>query len=86
MSNPGSRAGQVAEAIHSAELEGLSVSTRTRGDADSYIAGDIDASGLVGLVRARYCQRPPCLRKPSSRAPSATSPGSAGAPRGAGRP
>lgn len=48
------RAKQVDEAIHSAEIEGLSVSTSTRGDADSYVAGEIDSSELVDRVRARY--------------------------------
>ncbi|WP_413543908.1 hypothetical protein [Citricoccus nitrophenolicus] len=45
---------QVEEAIHSAELEGLSVSEDTRADADSYVAGHIDSDELVDRVRARY--------------------------------
>lgn len=48
------RAGRVAEAIHSGEMEGLTVTTATREDADGYIAGQIDAEELVARVRARY--------------------------------
>ena len=49
-----SRAVQVEAAIHSAEIEGLSVSADTREDADSYVAGRIDSDELVDRVRARY--------------------------------
>ena len=49
-----SRAMQVEAAIHSAEIEGLKVSTDTRADADSYVAGQIDSNELVDRVRARY--------------------------------
>lgn len=48
------RALQVEAAIHSAEVEGLSVSTDTRVDADSFVAGQIDSTELVDRVRARY--------------------------------
>jgi hypothetical protein len=48
------RAWQVEAAIHSAEIEGLSVTADTRADADSYVAGVIDSSELVDRVRARY--------------------------------
>lgn len=48
------RAIQVEAAIHSAEIEGLSVSVDTRADADSYVAGQIDSKELVDRVRARY--------------------------------
>lgn len=48
------RALQVEAAIHSAEIEGLNVTSGTRADADSYIAGSIDSSELVNRVRARY--------------------------------
>lgn len=44
----------VAEAIHSVEMEGLSVSAETRADADEYIAGSISSGELVARVRARY--------------------------------
>ncbi|MGM7669167.1 hypothetical protein [Microbacterium sp. A93] len=48
------RAFQVDAAIHSAEIEGLTVTPGTRADADSYIAGTIDSHELVDRVRARY--------------------------------
>lgn len=48
------RAEIVGKAIHSGEIEGLSVSDATRLDADSYIAGTIDSDELVDRVRARY--------------------------------
>jgi hypothetical protein len=44
----------VEDAIHSAEIEGVSVSAETRSDADSYVAGAIDSTELVDRVRARY--------------------------------
>lgn len=44
----------VEDAIHSAEIEGLTVSAETRADADSYVAGTIDSAELVDRVRARY--------------------------------
>lgn len=49
-----SRTIQVEAAIHSAEIEGLTVSGNTREDADSYITGQIDSDELVDRVRARY--------------------------------
>lgn len=54
MSITESRALQVEAALHSAEIEGLSVTEETRADADSYVAGVIDSSELVDRVRARY--------------------------------
>jgi len=48
------RAQQVEAAIHSAEIEGLTVTADTRADADSYVAGTIDSTELVDRVRARY--------------------------------
>lgn len=48
------RADVVEAAIHSGEIEGLTVSDATRADADSYIAGRIDSNELVNRVRARY--------------------------------
>ena len=48
------RARRVAEAIHSSEMEGLTVTTATRADAGEYIAGRIDSDELVARVRARY--------------------------------
>ncbi|WP_168187184.1 antitoxin VbhA family protein [Salinibacterium sp. UTAS2018] len=48
------RAPYVEAASHSGEIEGLTVSEATRADADSYVAGTIDADELVDRVRARY--------------------------------
>lgn len=48
------RAKQVEAAIHSAEIEGLTVTTATRADADSYVAGTIDSAELLERVRSRY--------------------------------
>ncbi len=48
------RARQVAEGIHSAEMEGLSLSPAMLADAELYIAGDIDADELVERTRQRY--------------------------------
>ena len=45
---------RVAEAIHSGEMEGLSVSPAGRADAQEYIAGRIDSDELVARARARY--------------------------------
>ncbi|QPZ38149.1 antitoxin VbhA family protein [Paramicrobacterium chengjingii] len=54
MSIAESRALRVEATIHSAEIEGLSVSVDTRADADSYGAGQIGSNELVDRVRARY--------------------------------
>lgn len=48
------RTQNVEAAIHSAKIEGLTVSEATKSDADSYIAGRIDSDELVERVRARY--------------------------------
>ena len=48
------RAKHVEAAIHSAEIEGLTVTTATRADADSYVAGTIDSTELLERVRSRY--------------------------------
>lgn len=48
------RAEFVEAAIHSGEIEGLTVSAATLADADSYVAGIIDSDELVDRVRARY--------------------------------
>lgn len=48
------RAERVAEAIHSTEMEGLSVDTHTLSDADEYIAGRISVDELVARAEARY--------------------------------
>ncbi|QLD12415.1 antitoxin VbhA family protein [Microbacterium oleivorans] len=48
------RAKQVEAAIHSAEIEGLTVTSATRADADSYVAGTIDSAELLERVRSRY--------------------------------
>ncbi len=45
---------RVAEAIHSGEMEGLSVSPAGRADAQEYIAGRLDSDELVARARARY--------------------------------
>lgn len=45
---------RVSEAIHSSELEGLTVTTATRADAGEYITGQIDTEELVARARARY--------------------------------
>ena len=45
---------RVAEAIHSGEMEGLSVSPAGRADAQEYIAGRIDSDELVARAGARY--------------------------------
>ena len=44
----------VAEAIHSAEMEGLTVSESAVADSGTYIAGKIDSAELVARARARY--------------------------------
>lgn len=44
----------VEEAIHSGEMEGLTVSVKGRQDADEYVAGRIDSDELVARARARY--------------------------------
>lgn len=44
----------VAEAIHSSEMEGLSVSEAFREDSQEYIAGRIDSDELVARARARH--------------------------------
>ncbi|MDF1489616.1 antitoxin VbhA family protein [Tessaracoccus caeni] len=45
---------RVAEAIHSGEMEGLSVTPAGRADAQEYVAGHIDSDELVARARARY--------------------------------
>ena len=45
---------RVADAIHSGEMEGLSVSPAGRADAQEYIAGRLDSDELVARARARY--------------------------------
>lgn len=44
----------IAAAIHSGEMEGLSVTEATRADADKYVAGELDLDELAEKVRARY--------------------------------
>lgn len=43
-----------AEAIHSSEMEGLTVTAQFVQDSGDYISGEIDASQLVARTRARY--------------------------------
>jgi len=50
----GERAASVAEATHSAELEGLTVSPASLADAQEYVRGNIDVDELGRRVRARY--------------------------------
>lgn len=45
---------RVAEAVHSNEMEGLTISDACRADAQEYIAGVIDSDELVARARARY--------------------------------
>jgi len=45
---------QVAEALHSGEMEGLPASEATKADTDKYVAGEIDLVELEARVRARY--------------------------------
>lgn len=45
---------RVAEAIHSGEMEGLTVTPETRADAQEYVAGAIDSDELVARALARY--------------------------------
>lgn len=45
---------KVAEAIHSGEMEGLTVSAEARDDSAEYVAGRIDSAELVARARARY--------------------------------
>ena len=54
VSTAAERGRRVAEAIHSGEMEGLSVDADTQQDAGEYIAGRIDSSELVARARARY--------------------------------
>lgn len=44
----------VAEAIHSGEMEDLSVTEEGLADAQEYVAGSIDSDELVARARARY--------------------------------
>jgi hypothetical protein len=48
------RARRVAEAVHSAEMEGLKVSAETLAVAQEYVRGAIDSDELVARVRARH--------------------------------
>lgn len=45
---------EVAEAIHSARMEGLTVSEAAVADSAAYIAGAIESDELVARARARY--------------------------------
>ncbi|RRD44757.1 antitoxin VbhA family protein [Tessaracoccus sp. OH4464_COT-324] len=45
---------RVAEAIHSGEMEGVTLSSAGHSDAQEYIAGRIDADELVARARLRY--------------------------------
>ncbi|MGI8393435.1 antitoxin VbhA family protein [Leucobacter sp. W1038] len=45
---------QVAEAIHSGEMEGLHTTEATKADAGKYVAGEIDLADFEDRIRARY--------------------------------
>lgn len=45
---------RVTEAIHSGEMEGLTVTSAGHADAGDYIAGRINSDELVARARARY--------------------------------
>jgi hypothetical protein len=44
----------VEDAVHSATMEGLTVTPATRADADEYAAGAIDVDELIARVDARH--------------------------------
>jgi hypothetical protein len=44
----------VDEAIHSGEMEGLTITDAARADAEEFVAGRIDADDLVTRARARH--------------------------------
>ena len=44
----------VEDAVHSAAMEGLTVTPATRADADEYTAGAIDVNELIARVDARH--------------------------------
>jgi hypothetical protein len=48
------RAAAVAEATHSAALEGLTISPASLDDAAEYVRGDIDINEAGRRIRARY--------------------------------
>ncbi|HEY5115010.1 MAG TPA: antitoxin VbhA family protein [Nakamurella sp.] len=48
------RAASVAEATHSAALDGLSISPASLDDAAEYIRGDIDIDETGRRIRGRY--------------------------------
>ncbi|WP_074783859.1 antitoxin VbhA family protein [Arthrobacter woluwensis] len=50
----GERRRRIAEARHSVEMEGLTVSAAGLADAEEYVAGGIDSDELVARARARY--------------------------------
>lgn len=45
---------RVLAAVHSGEMEGLTVTPDTRRDAQEYVAGAITSDDLVARARARY--------------------------------
>lgn len=48
------RAAALAEATHSAYLEGLTITPETLADGEAYVRGDIDIDEVIRRVRARY--------------------------------
>jgi hypothetical protein len=54
LSDHSNREHLVAEAIHSAEMEGLVVSEAAVADSAAYVAGQIESDELISRARARY--------------------------------
>lgn len=50
----GERKRRVAQAIHSIEMEGLSISQATQAAAQDYVDGIIDSDELVARARMRH--------------------------------
>ncbi len=48
------RAKNAAQSLHSAELEGHSVTPETQADTELYVSGEIDSQELLRRVKARY--------------------------------
>lgn len=44
----------VAEATHSGEMEGLTLSPEAERDTEAYVAGEIDSPELIARARSRY--------------------------------
>lgn len=44
----------VEDAVHSGEMEGMTITPEARADADDYVVGRIDSDELIRRARARY--------------------------------